>query len=180
MIAVSAPSGAGKSTICNALLKKHDNLKLSISSTSRAPRGIEKDGVEYYFLSQDLFLKKISENAFLEYEEVHGKYYGTMKEKVQEMLDQGFDVLLDIDVNGAINLKKSYPDTVLIFIKPPSLEELRKRLEERGTETKEQIDKRMERTRYEFEQSKKFDYVIINNILGDAIGEMERIIFNKG
>ena len=180
MIAVSAPSGTGKSTICTALLEKHEELKLSISATSRMPRGQEKNGEEYIFLSEDDFLNKIKNNDFLEYEEVHGKYYGTLKDKVNKWLDEGCNVLLDIDVNGAIALKEKHPEMILIFIKPPSIEELRKRLEDRGTETKEQIDKRMLRTQYEFEQSKKFDYVIINNILGDAIQEMERIIFNKG
>lgn len=176
LIAFSAPSGTGKSTICNLLLEKHKNLVLSISATTRSPRAGEKHGQSYFFLTRQQFQESIENGEMLEWEEVHGNFYGTLKFLVREETMDGNNVLLDIDVKGALELKKIYPDTVMIFIKPPSLEELRRRLESRGTETKDQIDMRLSRIALEYEKAKEFDYIVINDTLADTISEIESII----
>jgi len=176
LVAFSAPSGAGKSTICNKLLDKHKNLVVSISATTRSPRIGEKHGQSYFFLSREQFQESIDKGEMLEWEEVHGNYYGTLKFLVHEETMEGNNVLLDIDVNGAINVKKMYPDTVLIFIKPPSIEELKRRLEHRGTETDEQIERRLTRLEYEYKMADQFDHIIINENLEDAILEIEQVL----
>ncbi len=178
LVVLSAPSGAGKSTIAKFLLERNPAFKLSISATTRSPRYTEAHGVDYYFMTKEEFLKRVECGEFLEYEEVHGNYYGTLKATIDELLSQGVTVILDIDVNGALNIKKQYPDALLIFIKPPSIEELRRRLMSRKTETSETIEKRLQRLPFEYEKAEKFDVVVINDNLEKTIQQIEEIIKN--
>lgn len=170
LLIFSAPSGAGKSTIVNYLLQQNLNLHFSISATSRLPRGEEKNGVEYYFLTPDEFRKRIENNEFLEYEEVYkDKYYGTLKSEVQRILDKGSNVIFDVDVVGGCNIKNYYGDKALsVFIEPPSIAELRSRLEKRGTDSVEVIDDRIAKAEYELIFSPRFDLVIHNADLEKA------------
>lgn len=170
LIIFSAPSGSGKSTIINYLLKQGLHLQFSISATSRPPRGVEKDGVEYYFLSTEEFRKKISNDEFLEYEEVYpGRYYGTLKNEIEKSLNQEKNIIFDVDVVGGCNIKKYYGDRALsIFIQPPSIEELRKRLEARNTDSPEVINNRIEKAEFELGFAPQFDVVIINDNLENA------------
>ena len=170
IIVFSAPSGSGKSTLINHLLTQVDNLHFSISATSRAPRGTEQNGVEYYFLTPEEFRKKIAEGAFVEYEEVYtDKYYGTLKAEVDRRLEAGQHVIMDIDVKGAINVKRIYGDKArLVFIQPPSIEELRKRLAGRNTDTPEVIQQRIDKAAYELTFAPQFDTTIINDNLETA------------
>ena len=167
----SAPSGSGKSTIVNWLLQ-HPELKMvfSISATSRAPRGTEKDGVEYFFLSADEFRARIANDEFLEYEEVYsGCFYGTLKEQVEKRLNEGFNVVFDVDVVGGCNIKKYFGNEALsMFIQPPSVEELERRLKARGTDSAEMIAKRVAKAGYELTFAPKFDVVIVNDNLEEA------------
>lgn len=174
LLIFSAPSGSGKSTLVNYLLEQNLNINFSISATSRLPRGEEKDGVEYYFLTADDFKQKIEADEFLEYEEVYpGRYYGTLKSEVQRILDNGGNVIFDVDVVGGCNIKKFYGDKALgIFIQPPSVEELKCRLEKRGMESPEVIAKRIAKADYELGFSSKFDVVIMNDNLDRAEHEV--------
>ena len=168
----SAPSGSGKSTIINWLMENHPelNMKFSISCTSRPPRGKEQNGVEYFFLTPEEFRKKIADDEFVEYEEVYtDRYYGTLKSQVEKQLENSENVVFDVDVHGAMNIKKAYGSQALsLFIQPPSVEELRKRLTGRGTEVAEEIEKRIGRAEYELTFADKFDTVIINDDLEKA------------
>lgn len=172
----AAPSGGGKTTIVNKLVKKYSELTISISATTRKKRSYEVNGREYVFLSVDDFKQAIAEGKFLEYEEVHGDYYGTLKETVEGLILSGKKVLFDIDVNGAFSIKKNYPDAILFFIKPPSQEELIKRLKGRKSETEESIQRRLNRLEYEYAQADKFDHIIINDNLEHAIQQIEELI----
>ena len=167
----SAPSGSGKSTIVNWLLQ-HTELKMvfSISATSRAPRGTEKDGVEYFFLSADEFRARIANNEFLEFEEVYpGCFYGTLKEQVEKRLNEGMNVVFDVDVVGGCNIKKYFGDEALsVFIQPPSVQELERRLKTRGTDSAEMIAKRIAKASHELTYAPKFDVVIVNDKLEEA------------
>ena len=171
LIIFAAPSGSGKSTIINSIMgdggAERLNLHFSISATSRAPRGEEQNGKEYFFLTLEEFRQKIADGEFVEYEEVYpGGFYGTLKSEVDKKLADGENVVFDVDVNGAMNIKKMYGGRALsIFIQPPSIEELRRRLESRGTETADAIDKRIKRAEYELSQAEHFDEVVINDIL---------------
>jgi guanylate kinase len=177
LICISAPSGTGKSTVINELLKTSDKFALSISATTRAPRGKEKNGVEYFFLDRETFLSKIEAGEFLEYEEVHGQYYGTLRSTVEKFLAEGKKVLFDIDVNGAKQIKEQYGDrAMLIFLEPPSLEELKKRLINRKTENEEKIKLRLKRLPYELEQKKHFDYSVINDDLSETVEKIRKLI----
>lgn len=176
LIVVSGPSGAGKGTICKGLLEKNSNINLSVSATTRAPRTGEVEGVNYYFLEKDIFKQMIAENEFLEYAEVYGNYYGTPKAKVMEKLNAGEDVLLEIDIQGALKVKEIYPDGVFIFILPPSMEELKNRLEGRGTETKEAMLRRTESAYHEIEYVFKYDYAVLNDKVELAVKTIESII----
>lgn len=178
LIVFSAPSGSGKSTLINYLMQNNLNLHFSISATSRAPRGTERNGVEYYFLTPEEFRKKISGNAFLEYEEVYkDKFYGTLKEEVDKRLDRNENVVLDVDVKGALNIKRIYKNNAfLIFIQPPSIDELRKRLVERNTDTIDVINQRLEKASYELTFAPKFDAVIVNDNLKEAQKELLNVV----
>ena len=176
LIIFSAPSGSGKSTIINFLLKQNLNLHFSISATSRAPRGTEKDGVEYYFLTPDEFRTRILAGDFLEYEEVYtDKYYGTLKSEVERRLMSGDNVIFDVDVVGGLNIKKKFGDNALsIFIQPPSVEVLRQRLTGRGTDAPEKIEQRLAKAEYEMTFADKFDTIIVNDKLEEAFREAEK------
>lgn len=178
LIVVSAPSGCGKSTIINALMDSGDfNLDFSVSATNRTPREGEIDGVHYRFLSTKAFQEAIDRGEFVEWEEVYpGRYYGTLRSEIDRRLVAGGDVVLDIDVNGALNVKKAYGAQCLtVFIQPPSIEELRHRLEARGTETAEVIDTRINRAEYEIAQAPLFDTTIVNDNLDKAIAEAHEV-----
>jgi guanylate kinase len=170
LLVFSAPSGSGKSTLINYLMQQGLNLKFSVSATSRAPRGTEKNGVEYFFLTPEEFRTKIAENAFVEYEEVYkDKFYGTLKSEVDRMLNDGDNVVLDVDVKGALNIKKMYGDKAfLVFIQPPSVEELRKRLVGRNTDSAEVIEQRLRKASYELSFAGEFDAKIVNGDLHEA------------
>ena len=172
MLIVSAPSGSGKSTIVQWLMQEHPELKLyfSISCTSRAPRGTEQNGVEYFFLTPEEFKAKIENDEFLEYEEVYAdRFYGTLKAQVEKQLGEGQNVVFDVDVKGGVNIKKYYGDEALsLFIQPPSVEELRRRLEGRGTDTPEAIAERLAKAEYEMTFAPQFDHVIVNDDLETA------------
>ena len=178
LIIFSAPSGSGKSTIINYLLKQNLNLAFSISATSRPPRGEEKHGVEYFFLSPDEFRQRISNNEFLEYEEVYkDRYYGTLKAQVEKQLEAGQNVVFDVDVVGGCNIKKFYGDRALsLFIQPPCVEELRRRLIGRGTDASEVIEHRVAKAEYELSFASKFDKDIINDDLEAAKAEALKVI----
>ena len=180
LIIFSAPSGSGKSTIINYLLKQDLNLQFSISATSREPRGTEKNGTEYYFLSPEEFKERISKGEFLEYEEVYvNRFYGTLKCEVERILKDGNNVVLDVDVVGGCNIKKHYgDDALLIFILPPSVEELKERLEKRNTDAPETIEKRIEKAELELSYAPQFDKIIINNNLELAQKETLQTILN--
>ena len=180
LIIFSAPSGSGKSTIINYLLTQGLNLAFSISATSRPPRGTEQHGVEYYFLSPEEFKQRIANNDFLEYEEVYAdRFYGTLKAPIEKQLEEGFNVVFDVDVVGGCNIKKYYGDRALsVFIQPPSVEELRKRLEGRGTDAPEVIESRIAKAEFELSKSEAFDYTVVNDILDEAVAEATQIIDN--
>ncbi len=173
LIVVSAPSGAGKTTLCQRLLRDFPNLTLSISATTRAPRGQEVHGREYYFLQREEFEKRITASDFAEWAKVHDHYYGTLRTTVRDNLAQGRGVLLDIDVQGAASLRKAFPDRVVsIFVAPPTLEVLRQRLLARGTDDAETIEKRMKNAEEEMLAAPLFDHVIVNDQLERAYHEL--------
>ena len=180
LIIVSAPSGSGKSTIVQWLLNEHPELHLafSVSCTSRAPRGTEQNGVEYFFLSAEEFRQRIAADEFLEYEEVYeNRFYGTLKEQVDRQRNAGQNVVFDVDVKGGCNIKKYYGDEALsLFIQPPSVDELRKRLEGRGTDTPEAIETRLAKASYELTFAPRFDRIIVNDDLETAKAEALTVV----
>jgi guanylate kinase len=176
LVILSAPSGAGKSTICRLLLERNPDFRVSISATTRAPRKTEKDGVHYFFLSEEEFFRKVKNDEFLEHEEVHGNYYGTLKSSVNALMDKGYTVLFDIDVNGALQIKKQHPDAMLVFIRPPSLEELKRRLRNRQTDDEAEIQHRLERLPLEYAKAALFDYDIVNDDLIATVDQIEQLI----
>jgi guanylate kinase len=179
IIIIAAPSGAGKTSITRHLLQKFpDKLAFSISAATRQPRGQEKDGREYYFLSPEDFRKKIAEKAFIEWEMVYeGKYYGTLRSEIEKIWSAGKTPVLDIDIKGAINVQKQFPhQSISLFIEPPSVAELRKRLEHRGTETPESIEARINKARYELSFKEHFDHIILNDDLEMACQEAGDIV----
>ena len=180
LIILSAPSGSGKSTIANYLLTQDLNLKFSISATSRKPRGNEKNGVEYYFLSPAAFKERIANGDFIEYEEVYkNHFYGTLKCEIEKILNEGYNAVLDIDVVGGCNIKKQYGDKALsIFIQPPSIEVLGQRLKGRNTDSSETIANRIKKAEYEMEFAEKFDKIINNDNLETAKQESLKTIKN--
>lgn len=173
---ISAPSGCGKGTILSEVLKNFKNIHYSVSATTRKPREGELNGVNYYFITRDEFEEEIANGGMLEYAEFCGNYYGTPKAKVMEKLDLGIDVILEIETVGAMKVKESYPDAVLIFILPPSIDTLRERLIGRGTEALDVIDRRVGEAASEIEKSYNYDYVLVNDNLIEAIEGLEIIM----
>jgi len=176
LLVISGPSGTGKGTICNEILKKDDNLSVSVSCTTRKPRPGEKEGISYYYKSHEEFRAMIEENGFLEYAQVFDNYYGTPVFGVEEKRNAGKDVILEIDVQGALNVKKIADDAILIFIAPPSVEELSRRLRKRNSETEEQIALRLSRVESEMKLSDKYDYIVVNGALETAVEDVLGII----
>lgn len=173
---ISAPSGAGKSTLCSMLINKYPAVRYSISYTTRAPRGNEINGKEYFFIDKDTFIKMIDNNDFLEWAEVHDNYYGTSKQQINNALNEGIDIFLDIDPQGAMQLKEKLDNiATFIFIATPSLAELKSRLENRGTDKADNIALRLENAKKEVEYFKKYDYLIINDASNEAFKQLERI-----
>lgn len=178
VLIISAPSGSGKSTLISYLLSTYNNLKFSISATSRPPRGSEVDGEDYYFISREAFLSRVAQNEFLEWEEVYnGSCYGTLRSEIERIWADGNIVVFDVDVVGGINIKKLLPDNSLsIFIDPPSIEHLRERLKGRGTDSDEAIEKRIGKAEMELGYKEQFDVVVINDDLERAKSEIARIV----
>ena len=176
LIVVSGPSGAGKDSVCNLVKEKNNNMWISISCTSREIRKGEEDGINYFYLTKEEFENKIKNNDFLEYAIYNNNYYGTPLYKIEENLNKGIDVVLVIEVQGALKVKKIYPDAIFIFILPPSMEELKNRLVKRGTESTEKILERFKTAYKEINEISKYNYVIVNNILDEAVSKMQSII----
>ena len=176
LIVVAAPSGAGKSSLVKALLELDTHVHLSISHTTRAPRGQEKHGRDYYFASQSEFEAMVQGNAFVEWAHVHGNRYGTSKKAIEERIAQGADVILEIDFQGALQIKQTFANAVLVFILPPSWEELRSRLERRGEDSPEVIEVRLRNAAIEMAQAGKFDFVIINELFDRALFDLKAIV----
>lgn len=180
VVIFSAPSGSGKTTIVRRLLEQYTQFEFSISATSRAPRGQEQDGVDYYFLTPEAFAEKVKEDAFVEWEEVYaGTSYGTLKSEVERIWSKGNVILFDVDVMGGINLKRIFGDDACsIFIMPPSVEELRRRLVGRATDTLEVIEKRVAKASFEIEKAPQFDHTVINDDLEKAVEDTRTILNN--
>ncbi len=177
LIIISGPSGSGKSTIREKIVKNNKNIWYSISMTTRKPRINEKNEIDYYFVTKEEFLTEIKNNNFYEYAEVYKDiFYGTPKNKVQEMLNKGYDVILEIDVDGALQIKKQDNNAILIFIMPPSIEELKNRLENRKTDSKDKIKERLNKALYEISFKDKYDYIVLNDNIEKATKEIETII----
>tara|TARA_Y100000590_G_C15659296_1_gene991935 strand:- start:389 stop:964 length:576 start_codon:yes stop_codon:yes gene_type:complete len=180
LIAISAPSGTGKSTLCEEVRRKKPEIKFSVSCTTRPKRNYEKDGINYYFLTENEFKSKIKNNELLEYEEVHGYYYGTLINTLKNAISSKELMLIDVDVNGAMSIKKKYPrNTLTVFILPPSIEDLKVRLINRGTDSRKIIKKRLERTNKEMKFKDKFDTFMINDDLSSAVKKLNEIITNQ-
>lgn len=168
----TGPSGTGKGTILKQVMAADDHIQLSVSATTRSPRPNEEHGVHYWFLDKEEFLKKIDESAFLEHACYVGNYYGTLEEPVNKQLEAGYDVVLEIEVQGALQIHEKRPDAVMIFVSPPSFAELESRLRGRGTETEDKVLARIEAARGEMEQAKLFDYIVVNDDLQTAIDDV--------
>ena len=179
LFVLSGSSGVGKGTVLKGFLDKNPNFMLSISCTTRKPRQGEVDGVNYFFISKDDFKNCIENDKFLEWAEFAGNFYGTKKKYINQCLQVGKDIILEIDTQGALQVKKQMPEAVLIFICPPSYETLESRLRGRHTEDEETIQKRLEQVKVELERAEKFDYKIVNDNLEDAINELSRVIFGE-
>jgi guanylate kinase len=177
LIVISAPSGSGKTTITNALLKRHPHFTFSVSATTRPKRPNEVHGKHYFFLAEHEFKKARERNELVEWEEIYGNHYGTLKSIVEKALVEGKIVIFDVDVKGGLSIKKNYPeDTVLIFIEPPSLEDLKKRLQRRNTEDEIQFKRRLERVPMELKEGKAYEYSVVNDDLEKAIDEVDEIV----
>ena len=176
LIVVSGFSGAGKGTVMKEMMRRYDNYALSISATTRKPRPGEENGREYFFKTVEEFEKMIAKEELIEYARYVDNYYGTPKSYVQEQLDAGKDVILEIEIQGALKVKEKFPDTLLLFVTPPTSGELRRRLEGRGTETADVIDSRMKRAKDEAEGMDRYDYLIVNDVLEECVGLVHQII----
>lgn len=179
-ILFSAPSGSGKTTIIREILKRFDCFEFSISATSRGPREGERDGVDYYFLSPEEFVRRVAEGQFLEWEEVYADVrYGTLKSEIDRIWDAGKVIIFDVDVKGGMNIKRYFgPDALAIFVMPPSVEVLEQRLRCRGTESEEAITRRLARSAAELEEAPQFDVTIVNDVLGEAVDRTQQVIVN--
>ena len=176
LIVVSGASGTGKGTVCKKLLSELPNVHYSISATTRQPRQGEVDGREYYFISDDEFKRWIADGKFLEFAEVYGNFYGTPLTKIEERLNRGEDVLLEIDVQGALNVKRKCPDGVYIFLLPPSLDELKRRIEGRGSETPDSLKRRLQAAVAEIQIGREYDYAVVNDTVDNAVAQIEAIL----
>lgn len=176
LIVVSGFSGAGKGTMMKSLVEEYDDYALSISATTRTPRTGEENGREYFFLSREQFEQKIADDALIEYAEYCGNYYGTPRDYVESELAKGRNVILEIEIQGALKIRKQYPNALLLFVSTPSAKELRRRLSGRGTETEEVIDRRLQRAAQEAEGIEEYDYIVINDDLEACVKELHEII----
>ena len=179
LLVVSGPSGAGKGTICKALLNKNDKIKLSVSATTRKPRNGEVHGVNYFFIEKEEFTKMVENGEFLEHAQIYDNFYGTPKAAIIECLEKGQDVILEIEMQGARQIKEVYPEGVFIFVLPPSLEELKSRIVGRGTETQEEIEKRFSCAFEEINQIVNNDYFIVNEDIEKSVNDVEAIILSE-
>lgn len=173
---ISAPSGAGKSTIARAILEAHPTLEFSVSATTRQVRNGEQEGRDYFFLTKEEFRRRIEAGDFVEWEEIYGNYYGTLREEVDTALEGGRHILFDIDVKGGLSIRNRYPESLLIFIRPPSLQVLRERLRDRKTENDDAVSLRMERVPLEMQLGVSFDYQVVNDDLPRAIAEVNAVV----
>ncbi len=176
LFVLSAPSGGGKSTLLRALLGADETMEYSVSVTTRPPRGDEQDGREYHFRSESEFKRLLAADAFVEHAVVHGNYYGTLRSEVEERVTEGADVMLDIDVQGSLKLKKERPDTVLVFVLPPSIATLEKRLRSRGLDDERTVRTRLENARHELKYANLYDYVLVNERLEDTIETLQQVV----
>ncbi len=175
LIVIAAPSGTGKTTLCRQIIKRDKKIKYSVSCTTRPKRKNERNGRDYFFYDKKEFEKMIKEGKLLEYENVYGYYYGTPKKRVENFLKKGYDVIMDLDIKGALNLKRSIPGTVTIFLLPPSLKELKRRLKRRGDDEKS-LEERLKYAKKEIKKAEKFDYIVINDKLEKTVKEILCII----
>ena len=176
LVVISGPSGAGKGTLCKALLGNNDKIEMSVSCTTRTPRINEIEGVNYYFTTKEKFQKMINEDSFLEHAEVYDNFYGTPYFGIEKKLAEGYDVILEIDIQGALKVKEKYPDGLFIFILPPSMEELKNRIKKRGSETEESFLKRFKSSFKEINYASRYNYAVINDEVEDATHKLECII----
>ena len=176
LVVVSAPSGSGKTTIAREIMRLNSSLTFSVSATTRAKRTYEVEGRDYFFLTKEEFTRRVAAGEFVEWEEIYGDYYGTLKSEVERALTTGRHLMFDVDVNGGLSIKRVYPQALIIFIKLPSVEALRQRLAHRRTEDEPTIVKRMERVPMELEKGKEFDYQIVNDELPRAVDEAQKIV----
>ena len=179
LIVISGFSGVGKSTVIGNMFKSMPNLRFSVSCTSRKPRPGEKEGIDYYFVTEDEFEKKVANDEFLEHTRTFTNCYGTLKCEVDRLLKDGYDILLDINSVGAMNVKKIYPDCVTVFINPPSLEELKKRLVGRGTETPDSLKKRLDEIEFESKSIPYYDFVVVNDVAKDCSDKIVAFLENR-
>jgi len=176
LLVVSGPAGVGKGTICKEFLKRNNNVYYSVSATTRSPREGEVDGVNYYFKTKEEFKRLIAEDKLLEYATFCNNYYGTLRDEVEKRLNAGDDIILEIEVQGAMQMKEKYANGVYIFVLPPSFEELESRLINRGTETMDIVKKRLNRALEEFELISRYDYILVNDIIEEATAKLEAIV----
>jgi len=178
IVVVAAPSGSGKTSIAREILRRYPAFRFSVSATTRPKRTGETDGKDYFFLDRVEFEKRIAGGAFVEWETIYGNLYGTLKSEVDAALEQGTDLMFDVDVKGALSIKRAYPEACLIFIRPPSIAVLEQRLRERHTENAETLRQRMERVPMELDQARLFDHQVVNDVLSRAADEVDTIVKN--
>jgi len=176
LVVIAAPSGSGKTTVAREIMKLNPLLAFSVSATTRTVRPGEVEGKDYFFLSREEFKRGIEADEFVEWEELYGNYYGTLKREVDGVLDRGQHLLFDVDVNGGLSIKRQYPDVLMIFIRPRSMEVLRKRLQKRGTESNATMKSRLARVPMEFEKGDGFDHQIVNDVLSQTVEEVQKIV----